>query len=50
MNERLLDIGAFLAGQQYMVALVRDVAALGIDDGWIGAGLIRNAVWDRLPG
>jgi uncharacterized protein len=44
------DIAAFLEGQQYIMALLRDVAALGIDDCWIGAGLIRNAVWDRLHG
>jgi hypothetical protein len=44
------DIAAFLGGQQYIMALLRDVAALGIDDCWIGAGLIRNAVWDHLHG
>jgi uncharacterized protein len=44
------DIAAFLESQQYIMARLRDVAALGIDDCWIGAGLIRNAVWDHLHG
>jgi hypothetical protein len=46
----LEDVAAFLGSQQNIMALLRDVAALGIDDCWIGAGLIRNAVWDHLHG
>jgi len=32
------------------MSLLRSVAMLGIADCWIGAGLIRNAVWDHLHG
>jgi hypothetical protein len=44
------DIATFLASQPQILALLRPVAALGIDDCWIGAGLIRNAIWDHLHG
>jgi len=44
------DIAAFLRGQSRIVSLLRPVAALGIPDCWIGAGLIRNAIWDHLHG
>ena len=44
------DIAAFLRGQSGIVSLLRPVAALGIPDCWIGAGLIRNAIWDHLHG
>src|SRR6201996_9039203 len=30
------------------MGLLRAVAALAIDDCWIGAGVVRNAVWDHL--
>ncbi len=26
------------------------VQALGLNDGWIGAGFVRDAVWDHLHG
>ena len=32
------------------LGLLRAVAALALPDCWIGAGLIRNAVWDHLHG
>jgi uncharacterized protein len=44
------DIANFLAGQPQIVALLRPVAALRIDDCWVGAGLIRNVIWDHLHG
>jgi len=44
------DIEAFLGDAQLITTLLQPVAALGIDDCWIGAGLIRNAVWDHLHG
>lgn len=44
------DINPFLARQPYIVQPLATVAALGIEDCWIGAGLIRNAVWDHLHG
>ncbi|HJZ29902.1 MAG TPA: nucleotidyltransferase family protein [Hyphomicrobiaceae bacterium] len=46
----LLDIAHFLASQPRLMSALRPVAALGIDDCWVGAGLIRNAVWDHLHG
>jgi len=44
------DIANFLAGQPLIMSLLRPVAALGIEDCWVGAGLIRNAIWDHLHG
>lgn len=44
------DIASFLEGQAPIMALLRQVAALGIADCWVGAGLIRNAIWDQLHG
>jgi hypothetical protein len=44
------DIAAFLSRQSRIVSLLRPVAALGIPDCWIGAGLIRNAIWNYLHG
>jgi hypothetical protein len=44
------DIAALLRGQSRIVSLLRPVAALGIPDCWIGAGLIRNAIWNYLHG
>jgi uncharacterized protein len=44
------DIAAFLRGQSRIVSLLRPVAALGIPDCWVGAGVIRNAIWDHLQG
>ena len=44
------DIAAFLASQPSIMSALRPVAALGIEDCWVGAGLIRNAIWDQLHG
>jgi len=44
------DIAAFVRDQAHIMALLRGVTALGIADCWVGAGLIRNAVWDYLHG
>jgi hypothetical protein len=33
-----------------MMAPLRAVAALSLPDGWIGAGFVRNRVWDALSG
>jgi hypothetical protein len=44
------DIANFLASQPDIMSSLRPVAALGIEDCWVGAGLIRNAIWDRLHG
>ena len=32
------------------LAMLRAVAALGLPDCWIAAGVVRNAVWDALHG
>jgi uncharacterized protein len=44
------DTAAFLQGQSHIMSLLRAVVALGIADCWVGAGAIRNAVWDHLHG
>lgn len=44
------EIARFLAQKPDIVRLLAVVEALGIEDCWIGAGLIRNAVWDHLHG
>jgi uncharacterized protein len=44
------DIGRFIAGRRPIVRLLEAVERLALPDGWIGAGLIRNAVWDALHG
>src|SRR5262245_30257658 len=44
------DIAAFLASQPSIMSALRPVAALRIEDCWVGAGLIRNAIWDHLHG
>ena len=42
------DIASFVEQQPFLLALLRILAALPIDDCWIGAGVLRNAVWDYL--
>jgi uncharacterized protein len=42
------DVAKFVGGQPHLMALLRAVETLAIDDCWIGAGAIRNAVWDHL--
>jgi len=44
------DIANFIATQPHIMSALRPVAALGIEDCWIGAGLIRNSIWDHLHG
>jgi hypothetical protein len=45
-----VDVAGFLAATPALRAPLQAVAALGLPDGWIGAGFIRNAVWDALSG
>lgn len=42
------DVARFLGRQPLTMSALRPVAQLGIDDCWIGAGFIRNAIWDHL--
>jgi hypothetical protein len=44
------DIAAFIAGRADMMRLLGAVAGLRLPDAWIGAGFVRNAVWDALTG
>lgn len=43
-------IRAFVAATPGLRAPLAAVATLGLPDGWIGAGFLRNAVWDALHG
>jgi uncharacterized protein len=40
----------FIHSRPDMLRILRAVEALGLPDCWIGAGFIRNAVWDTLSG
>jgi hypothetical protein len=42
------DIARFLEQHAQILTLLTAVSELGLDDCWIGAGLIRNAVWNHL--
>jgi hypothetical protein len=44
------EIVSFLRQQAGIMRLLKAVATLGIDDCWIGAGTIRNAIRDHLHG
>ena len=44
------DIVDFIAHQPRMMRLLGIVDALSLPDCWIGAGFVRNAVWDALHG
>ena len=41
---------AWIAADPWRMACLNAVASLGPPDGWIGAGFLRNLVWDRLHG
>ncbi len=40
----------WMQGDSRRMAMLRAVARLGLPDCWIGAGFVRNLVWDRLHG
>jgi uncharacterized protein len=42
------DIARFIAGQPSMTRILRRVEALRLPDCWVGAGFVRNAIWDAL--
>ena len=44
------EICSFISKQEKIVKLLHVVEKLELPDAWIGAGLIRNAVWDYLHG
>lgn len=45
--ERVIEI---VAREPLRLACLRAVHELGLPDAWIGAGFVRNAVWDALTG
>ena len=44
------EITGWIRGDSHRTAMLRAVARLGLPDCWIGAGFVRNLVWDRLHG
>ena len=51
MNMRsALEIAEFLECQPLILSILKQVEALSIEDCWVGAGLIRNAIWNQLHG
>jgi uncharacterized protein len=44
------DISRFIRERPAMVRALDAVATLGLPDAWIGAGFIRNTIWDALHG
>jgi uncharacterized protein len=46
----LLEVAEFLECQPLILSILKPVEALSIEDCWVGAGLIRNAIWNRLHG
>jgi hypothetical protein len=51
MNMRSpLEIAKFLECQPLILSILKQVEALLIEDCWVGAGLIRNAIWNHLHG
>jgi hypothetical protein len=45
-----LEIAKFLECQPLILSILKQTEALSIEDCWVGAGLIRNAIWDYLHG
>ncbi len=44
------DLARFVLAHPALLEPLRTVAALGLPDAWIGAGFLRDAVWDALHG
>jgi hypothetical protein len=44
------DVIGFIHDQPRMMQFLQAVASLGLPDCWIGAGFVRNAVWDAVHG
>jgi hypothetical protein len=44
------DIAAFIVAGPQRLAILRAAMGLGLPDCWIGAGFVRNPVWDHLHG
>lgn len=50
MVTQAAQVAAIIAADPLRRRLLRQVRALGLGDCWIGAGFVRNAVWDHLHG
>ncbi|WP_426956034.1 nucleotidyltransferase family protein [Muricoccus radiodurans] len=48
--DHLATLKALLLADSHRLPLLRAVSALGLPDSWIGAGCVRDAVWDHLHG
>lgn len=46
----LADLTTLLAGDSLRAEALAAVQSLALSDGWIGAGFVRDAVWDYLHG
>ncbi|WP_050470706.1 nucleotidyltransferase family protein [Herbaspirillum chlorophenolicum] len=44
------NLEALLLSDPYRLRLLKIVATLSLPDWWIGAGFVRNAVWDAIHG
>ncbi|MCT2400592.1 nucleotidyltransferase family protein [Novosphingobium mangrovi (ex Huang et al. 2023)] len=44
------ELASLLTADPLRMEALRAVRALDLPDGWIGAGFVRDAVWDRLHG
>jgi uncharacterized protein len=44
------DIAAFIVSDVRRLAILQVAMGLGLPDCWIGAGFLRNPVWDQLHG
>ncbi|QQS11282.1 MAG: nucleotidyltransferase family protein [Rhodospirillales bacterium] len=49
-NPDVARVAALIAADAEIMARLRAVRALALPDGWIGAGFIRDRIWDRLAG
>jgi len=48
--EQAARVAALIAADPLRWPLLQQVQALGLDDCWVGAGFVRNALWDHLHG
>lgn len=44
------DIPTIIEGDDFMISALRAVQSLSLPDWWIGAGFVRNKIWDILSG
>ncbi len=50
MSADAADILSWIRSDSRRMAMLRAVSRLGLPDCWVGAGFVRNLVWDRLHG